>query len=205
MNNAVAQQILNAAKAMEQQIDQQMAEYENLDDGGLEEIRKKRIAELKKMSQQKTEWLANGHSKYTELTDEKEFFEAAKKSRCLVCHFYKNEEVRCKVVDKLLKQLAAKHLGTRFVQVNSDKFPFLITRLNIRITPTIGIAIDSKMVDYVRVFEELGKNEDIPIELLEQRLAMTGVIEGPPKKIQSKAKSTKIIRGKLLKDDSDSD
>ena len=31
-----------------------------------------------------------GHGEYTEIPEEKEFFEATKKSKDMVCHFYKS-------------------------------------------------------------------------------------------------------------------
>uniref|UniRef100_A0A0N5BX48 Thioredoxin domain-containing protein 9 n=1 Tax=Strongyloides papillosus TaxID=174720 RepID=A0A0N5BX48_STREA len=196
--------ILNMAKVVEQQVDQQIAEYENLDDNGLEEIRRRRLAELKEQQKKKEEWLRNRHGEYEELSNENEFFEAAKASEKLVCHFYKPDVFRCKIVDKLLKTLATKYIGTRFVYVNCERVPFLVKRLKLQVVPTIGISINQKMVDYIRVSEELEDNGDIFLETLEERLSQSGVINKAPKIKAPKATTTKIIRGKLLKDgDSD--
>uniref|UniRef100_A0A0N4Z2N5 Thioredoxin domain-containing protein 9 n=1 Tax=Parastrongyloides trichosuri TaxID=131310 RepID=A0A0N4Z2N5_PARTI len=199
-------QLLQAAKVVEQQVDQQIAEFDNLDENGFEEIRRKRLAEMKEQAKKKKEWMENGHGKYEELSDETQFFNAAKKSDHFVCHFYKPDQFRCKVVDKLLEMLSKKYIGTKFVSVNCEKFPFLIKRLNIRVIPTIGISMDAKMCDYIRVFEELGDKDDISIDVLEERLARSGVIDMPIKKKVKTTNKTKIIRGKLLKDeDSDND
>lgn len=97
-----------------------------------------------------------GHGEYSELADEKAFFEACKKSERLVCHFYLGSSPRCEIVDKHLRLalaltdtmligdcvhrlLARKHLETRFVCAKADKFPFLTSRLNIRVIPTIAL------------------------------------------------------------------
>lgn len=66
-----------------------------------------------------------GHGEYTELYDEKEFFEATKKSENVVCHFYRDQFMRCKIVDKHLEILARKHIETKFCKINVEKAPFL--------------------------------------------------------------------------------
>lgn len=43
----IAQQLLNAAKVVEKQVDAEIERLENLDDDGLEEIRRNRIAQMK--------------------------------------------------------------------------------------------------------------------------------------------------------------
>ena len=66
-----------------------------------------------------------GHGEYTEIPEEKEFFEVSKKSGNVVCHFYRDDFFRCKVVDKHLAILARKHMETKFVKINAEKCPFL--------------------------------------------------------------------------------
>lgn len=65
--------------------------------------------------------MVNGHGKYEELADEREFFDAAKKSERFVCHFYDPAVFKCKVVDQCLEKIAQKHLPTRFVKINAEK------------------------------------------------------------------------------------
>lgn len=69
--------------------------------------------------------LFQGHGEYTELYDEKEFFETTKKSENVVCHFYRDQFMRCKIVDKHLQILARKHIETKFCKINVEKAPFL--------------------------------------------------------------------------------
>ncbi len=49
---------------------------------------------MKKASQQKEEYLKQGHGEYSELPEEKEFFNVTKNSTNVVCHFYRDETFR---------------------------------------------------------------------------------------------------------------
>lgn len=69
--------------------------------------------------------MQQGHGEYTEIAEEKDFFEIAKKSSNFVCHFYRDDFFRCKVVDKHLHILARKHMETKFCKINAEKCPFL--------------------------------------------------------------------------------
>ena len=66
-----------------------------------------------------------GHGEYTEIPEEKDFFDVPKKSENVVCHFYRDDFFRCKIVDKHLAILAKKHMETKFVKINAEKCPFL--------------------------------------------------------------------------------
>ncbi|KAH7731751.1 Thioredoxin domain containing protein [Aphelenchoides avenae] len=170
MEAKLAEQLIKAAKIVEERLDNEISQLEKIDEDELETLRRKRVAEMKKAQAKKQEYLANGHGQYDELTSEAEFFEAAKKSDKLVCHFYLPTIMKCKVVDKLLEQLAKneRNYGTRFVKANAEKIPFLIKRLNIRVIPTIGTSINAKMCDYIR------------LATIERRLAEAGAIQLPP-------------------------
>ncbi|KIH60040.1 hypothetical protein ANCDUO_09714 [Ancylostoma duodenale] len=103
--------------------------------------------------------------------------------------------------------LAPKHLGTRFIHVNADKVHFLVTRLNIRVIPTIAIVKDQQTVDYIRGFDDLGGIDEFKTEalqVLEARLARSGVIKIEKPKVEQPKK--KIIRSNdPAHDDSDDD
>lgn len=118
-----------------------------------------------------------GHGVYTELADEKEFFEVSKKSPNIVCHFYRNAAERCKIVDMHLKILAKKHIEARFCKVNAEKSPFLTQRLRIKIIPTIACIKDSKTKDYIVGFTDLGNRDDFSTEMLEWRIAQSTAIK----------------------------
>lgn len=176
----------------------------------MEEIRRKRIEAMKNAAVQRVEWEKNGHGQYSEISDEKEFFDVCKKSKHVVCHFYRESTFRCKIVDKHLDQLARSHMETKFVKVNAEKVVFLVERLKIKVLPTIALIKDNKPIDYVVGFTDLGNSDDFDTEMLEWRIARADVIEyngdliNPPtssskKHIHTKTKS--IIRGAKDSDD----
>lgn len=67
------------------------------------------------------ELMAHGHGKLTELADEKDFFDANKKSPKLVCHFYDLNTEKCQAVQKALENLAAANFFTKFVKISADR------------------------------------------------------------------------------------
>uniref|UniRef100_A0A0M3IGL4 Thioredoxin domain-containing protein 9 n=1 Tax=Ascaris lumbricoides TaxID=6252 RepID=A0A0M3IGL4_ASCLU len=211
VQEVLSEQLLKAAAVVEEQLDHQMERMDHLGEDDLEAIRRRRMQEIKKKQLEKQEWLLKGHGEYEELPDERSFFEATKKSSRFVAHFFRPSTDRCKIVDMHLKRIASQHMETRFVRVNAEKFPFLTQRLNIRVIPTICVIIDSKTVDYIRGFDDLGGTDEFKTETLEWRLARSGVIDydgpsglpergGKLKKIGKSSKKT--IRSK---DDEDSD
>ncbi|KAL0809135.1 hypothetical protein ABMA28_012759 [Loxostege sticticalis] len=201
----------HVAQTVEKQLDSEIERLDALDSGDLEAIRQQRINEMKQRAKKKQEWIANGHGEYTEIDGEKEFFGVCNKSTSVVCHFYRNDTPRCRIVDMHLKTLAKKHVETRFVKLDAERAPFLTGRLKIRVIPTIGLVKDNKTKDFIVGFTDLGNRDDFTTEMLEWRIAKSDVIEysgdllTPPdqnkKKIQVHSKKT--IRGR--QDDTDSD
>ncbi|CAD0207129.1 unnamed protein product [Chrysodeixis includens] len=206
------QLLQQVATNMERQLDSELERLETMDSSDLEAIRQQRIAEMKKRAKAKQEWLANGHGEYTEIDGEKEFFTVCNKSENVVCHFYKSDTPRCKIVDMHLKLLAKKHVETRFVKLDVERAPFLTTRLKIRVIPTIGLVKDNKTKDFIIGFTDLGNRDDFSTEMLEWRIARSEAIEYsgdlliPPADARKQRllniQSKKTIRGRP---DSDSD
>mmetsp|Transcript_29901 Transcript_29901/g.70996 ORF Transcript_29901/g.70996 Transcript_29901/m.70996 type:complete len:230 (+) Transcript_29901:106-795(+) len=179
--------ILNVAQAVEDQLDLEAKKLDDMDEDDLERIREKRIAFMKKQAEQKAEWRRKGHGQYQELGSEKEFFEAAKASEHMVCHFYRSSTARCAIVDKHLAAIAAEHLECRFVKINAEKCPFLVERLLIVVLPTIALVHKGHTQDYIVGFDDLGGQDDFPTPVLEWRIACQGIIkveydvhDGPP-------------------------
>jgi hypothetical protein len=169
---------------------------------------------MKKMASQKEEWRAIGHGVYSEVAEEKDFFDVCKKSKRVVCHFYRESTFRCKIVDKHLTLLAPKHLETRFVKLSVDRAPFLCERLKIKILPTIACLIDAKTRDYIKGFDDLGGHDEFSTEMLEWRLGCVEVIDysgnllEPPDAGKQPKKQVTYHSKKTIRDsaqDSDSD
>lgn len=215
MEQVLQSSLISAAVQLEKQLDNELTRLDSLGGEDLEKLREQRIKELKKQANQRQEWKNNGHGEYSELADEKEFFEVSKKSANIVCHFYRDSTPRCRIVDMHLKTLASKHVEAKFCKVNAEKCPFLTQRLRIKVIPSIALIKDSKTKDYIVGFTDLGNCDDFSTEMLEWRIAQSGAIEysgdllTPPddkkKKKASGYSAKKTIRGGYDSDDSDID
>lgn len=211
MANMMDNAIMAAAQQIEKQLDQQLDKLDSLQTDDIQVLREQRLKEMRDLKKKQEEWIANGHGVFSELADEKEFFEVSKKSPNIVCHFYRDSAERCKIVDMHLKILAQKHIEARFCKVNAEKSPFLTQRLRIKVIPTIALIKDSKTRDYIVGFTDLGNCDDFSTEMLEWRIARSEVIDykgdlmTPPDMKKSKPfinRVQKTIRGR---EDSDSD
>ena len=169
---------------------------------------------MKKQASQRETWKSQGHGVFSEIAEEKEFFEVCKKSKKVVCHFYRESTFRCKIVDKHLTLLAPKHLETKFVKLSVDRAPFLCDRLHIRILPTIACVLDGKTKDYIKGFDDLGGHDEFSTEMLAWRLGCAGVLNyggnlldppdaGKPAKKQVTYHAKKTIRNTTQDSDSD--
>lgn len=219
VGEVMANQLMKAAQIVEDQLDAEIERLEKMDDDELEVLRQKKIAGMKKQAAKKQEWLANGHGKYEEIPEEKEFFNVTKKSENVVCHFYKDDAFRCKILDKHLAALAPKHVETKFCKINATKCPFLTDRLKIRVIPTMAVIKDAMTKDYIVGFTDLGNTDEFSTEMLEWRLARSDVIhysgdlmtppdgkknQKPKLNLLGKSKN-KTVRGKNVDNDDSSD
>ncbi len=177
-------------------------------------FRETRIEQLKKQGSQRETWKSQGHGIYSEVTEEKDFFDVCKKSDKVVCHFYRDSTFRCKIVDKHLTLLAPKHLETRFIKLSVDRAPFLCDKLHIRILPTIACVLEAKTKDYIKGFDDLGGHDEFSTEMLAWRLGCAGVLNysgnlleppdaGKPAKKQVTYYAKKNIRDSTQDSDSD--
>ncbi|RLM61300.1 hypothetical protein C2845_PM14G06730 [Panicum miliaceum] len=174
VSQILEKQVLSAAKAVEDKIDEEIAALDRLDPDDIEALRERRIQQMRRAAERRAKWRAQGHGEYAEVP-EKEFFAAAKASERLVCHFYR-DNWPCKVLDKHLSVIAKQHVETRFIKVHAEKAPFLTEKLRIVVLPTLAIVKNAKVEDYVVGFDELGGKDDFSTEDLEERLAKSQVI-----------------------------
>ncbi|XP_067137910.1 thioredoxin domain-containing protein 9 [Centruroides vittatus] len=207
IQKAIESQLLQAAKIVEEKLDEEIEKMERMDEDDLEALRRRRLEELKKQEKLKREWLSKGHGEYDEIAEEKEFFDICKKSENVVCHFYKPSTFRCQIVDKHLSILAKKHIEAKFCKLNVERAPFLTDRLKIRILPTIALCKNGKVKDYIVGFDDLGGIDDFSTDTMAWRIAQAGIIQyhdsaPPPLNVRSQSK---IIRGKQNTNDSDDD
>jgi hypothetical protein len=146
--------------------------------------------------------LSQGHGKYDEVPGERELFEVCKKSNRVVCHFFRDTTMRCKIVDKHLTLLAEKHVETRFIKLNVERAPFLCERLHIRVLPTMAIILHNVTKYYIKGFDELGGTDDFTTEMLEWKLgcmdaiSYSGNLLEPP---SNKPKGTQFVQKKAIR------
>lgn len=195
MGAILGQQLMQTAQVMEDQVDAEMKKLEAMDEDDLEALKRQRIEMMKKHQEKKQGWLQQGHGEYSEIPEEKEFFNVTKNSENVVCHFYREETFRCKILDKHMAILAKKHVETKFVKINADKTPFLCDRLKIRTIPSVIMIKDAITRGYIVGFTDLGNTDDFSTEMLAWRLGHAEVINykgdlnTPPDQAERKKKT----------------
>jgi hypothetical protein len=177
VEQAVAQQLIAATRAVEAKVEEELERLNNFNSEDLEQLREQRLNAMKAKAKQMQEWKVIGHGEYSEIPEEKAFFEWCKKSQKVVCHFYRDATFRCKIVDKHLQILAPKHMETRFCKINAEKCPFLTDRLKIKVLPCVLILKDSQVIDRIVGFGDLGNKDDFSTEMMEWRLAQSDIID----------------------------
>lgn len=190
---------------------QQQADAEDdndLDD--LHALRERRIAALKRGMDVTAELKARGHGEYQEI-DQDGFLPTVTSTKHVICHFYHREFERCKIMDQHLSDIAKAHLESRFVKINAEKCPFFVTKLNIKVLPSVILFKDGIAVDRIVGFDELGETDEFSTQSLEKRLGtaqMIRVKEAPKVTDQPQTNAhARFMRGKALAalEDSDSD
>ncbi|XP_007466952.1 PREDICTED: thioredoxin domain-containing protein 9 [Lipotes vexillifer] len=210
-------QLLQTTEQVEEHLDSEIQKLDQMDEDELEHLKEKRLKALRKAQQQKQEWLSKGHGEYREIPSERDFFQEVKESKKVVCHFYRDSTLRCKILDRHLVILSKKHLETKFLKLNVEKAPFLCERLHIKVIPTLALVKDGKTQDFVVGFSDLGNTDDFTTETLEWRLGCSDILNysgnlmEPPFQSQKKFGTNftklekKTIRGKKYDSDSDDD
>jgi len=177
----------------EETLNAELAQYDKLleDDEGLEELRQRRLAQLKQQHSQIQKWKDLGHGEYVELGGgqdardvAKEFFEASKESPRLVVHFYRPSTRLCDAFHAQLSKLARKHPETKFVKINVQDCDhqgggasFLVERLGVVVMPTLVLVKDRKAFHHMTGFDEIGGTEDFSEQALAYVLGKHGVID----------------------------
>jgi hypothetical protein len=168
--------VVNALEEKEAQLDEEIHKLDNLEEDDFEDLRRRRLDELKNKAKRDQELVGMGHGEYSEIASERDFFDIAKKSKHLVCHFFRPSTWRCDIVDKHLKELARKHIECRFIKINAEKAPYLVEKLRIIMLPTITLITNGKTEHSIIGFDEMGGRDTFETEDLETVLANWGVI-----------------------------
>ncbi len=97
----------------------------------------------------------------------------------VVVHFYHDEFVSCKVMDKHLREIAPRAIGARFLKLNAKKSPFFTTKLKVKVLPTLVFFKDGVATGRQTGFEGLVRSatdEDFATSRLMRHLAIAGVL-----------------------------
>jgi thioredoxin-like negative regulator of GroEL len=142
------------------------------DDHLMAELRENRIQQLKEeFSKRKVV----KYGTYDTYTKEKELMLMTTSTKRVVIHFGKKDFKRCRIMDEHLERLAKKHTDTRFVRVDVENVPFLVTKMEIQVLPCIVSFIDGAGVDRLLGFEGVAEQDNFPTWALEKRLALASI------------------------------
>jgi thiol-disulfide isomerase/thioredoxin len=190
LGEVAAKALLQSSKAQEVALDAEMQRYDALleDEDALEQLRARRLVQLKNTQKQRQQWKEQGHGVYSSLLEgqgdvAKAFFEATKQSQRVVIHFYRPTTASCDIFHLHLQALARQHLETRFIKINvegcekgTNGASFLVEKLGIVILPTLVLIRDRKAVHHLHGFDELGGTDSFATNTLAYVLGKHGVV-----------------------------
>eukprot|EP01012_Entosiphon_sulcatum_P062434 TRINITY_DN8876_c0_g1_i1.p1 TRINITY_DN8876_c0_g1~~TRINITY_DN8876_c0_g1_i1.p1 ORF type:complete len:225 (-),score=62.90 TRINITY_DN8876_c0_g1_i1:57-731(-) len=139
------------------------------EDAFLDQLRERRMAELKRQAVEREEFRRLGHGEYSEIT-EQEFLNSVTKSNLCACHFYHRNFERCKILDKHLYEIAPQMLNIRFIRLNAEKAPFFVQKLSVRVLPSLIFFKDGVAVDRLLGFEGLPGKDEFETDTLVERI-----------------------------------
>ena len=169
--------ILASALKEEAELDAKLAQMDAaMDEDTFEALRQKRKLLMQKQMRKDADMRQLGHGRYSELTDTKEFFQAAKKSARMIVHFYRGTTPRCEIVDAHFEKLAHRHVECRFVKLNAEKNPFLVEKFGIILLPTMVLIKDGKTDHAIHGFDEFGGTDDFSTDVVAYVLAAHGMV-----------------------------
>ena len=153
-------------------------EHETDNDPSIAHLREARIqqlaTELSRAKQRRNE----GFGTYNQITDEKWLMEITTSIKKCIVHFYKPDFNRCRIMDGHLEALAGVHLEARFLRIDVEHAPFLVTKLGVKVLPCVIAFMDGISVDRVVGFEGLGYDpNNFETAALESRLVGAGILE----------------------------
>ena len=119
---------------------------------------------------------------YPTLSNDQSLLDFTTQTHRCVIHFAHPDFARCGVMDKHLRELAARHYEVRFARVDVREIPFVVNKLNIRVLPCVVGFKDGVAVERVVGFEGLGSRglddgvDQISSVILERRLLRKDVL-----------------------------
>jgi len=146
------------------------------DDVTIRELESKRLSEMKKRFAKEKEYHMQQHGVYREIVEE-EFLKEVCGSEWVAVHFFHEEFIRCKVMDKHLKLVAYEYNSCKFLKINAEKAPFFVTKIGVQVLPTVVVFQNGKIAEMLMGFEDLGGTDDFKTPALINWLATQGCIK----------------------------
>uniref|UniRef100_A0A7S4PLQ9 Thioredoxin domain-containing protein n=1 Tax=Paramoeba aestuarina TaxID=180227 RepID=A0A7S4PLQ9_9EUKA len=174
--NILTQVAQTVAGEMEKALDAEIERLDNLNEDDYEQMRKKRIEEMRKDAQNKQKWKREGHGKLMELSDEKEFFDLVKRSPRVIALFARAGNKFADDLKEHLAVIAEHHFETRIVVLDAEKSPFLVQRLKIWMIPSMVLIIDQKTNHTISGLDEISGDGKYPTWHLERLLNTHNVL-----------------------------
>lgn len=153
-------------------------EHEAEDDPAIAHLRESRVAALSAEFARVKSQRQEGFGTYSTVRAEKELFDVTTSSSCPKCivHFFKDDFQRCRIMDQHLESLAARHLECRFLRIDVQEAPFLVTKLAVKVLPCVIAFVNGVSHERIVGFDGLG-GDDFPTRVLEERLVGKGILE----------------------------
>ncbi|OZJ03460.1 hypothetical protein BZG36_02751 [Bifiguratus adelaidae] len=182
-----------------------LEELERDDDAMMASLREARMGEIQAETAKRQMMRENNHGVCDEVLDEKALMDMVTSTAHIVIHFFHKDFRRCDIMDKHLKEVAAKYYTTKFVKINVDNAPFLVVKLQVKILPCVLCFIDGNCVDRIIGFEELGNTDAFQTASLEFRLGQSGVVKTRANTITIGTKKKSIFGNEDSGEDDDDD
>jgi len=179
--------------------DDEFDDDEFLNDKDLQDLQQKRLTDLQKKFALEKQFQAQGHGEYREIVEEN-FLKEVCGSQWVVVHFYHREFFRCKIVDKHLRIIAAKHLSCKWLTLDAEKAPFFVSKLAIQMLPTVIVFKDGVVHEQFNGFDEMGGKDEFRTEVMEHWFSKAGCVKMKKHDIQ---KATEDSESEAPSDDDD--
>lgn len=139
-------------------------EYDDLlnevdNDPEMEQMRNIRMQHMRQQAGERAENLAKGHGQYRHISQD-EFLTEVTASKWCAIHFFHKEFERCKILHHHLDLIAPHHVECKFLQIDAEKCPFFISKLQIQMLPCLIVFKDGVVVDRLTGFEALADPEE---------------------------------------------
>lgn len=156
-------------------VDDFIPERVPIDRDDLTSWRRERLEAIRRMKIKSREYLEQGHGSVETLSEEKEVINTCNNHKRVICHFYHDEFPRCKILDRHLSTLAAKHLEVKFIRMLATNSPFFTAKLGMKVLPTVICTLDGGIIHVFTGFEEF-KGDSITEHTLRAGLLKRGAI-----------------------------